>query len=206
MLTHRASRTNLPSRQKGVVLLIALIIMIALTLGGLALFRSVSTTTMIAGNLAFHQAATLASERAIDAASSNVIGPAGNNLTLDAVLLGYCASTANSDVKCPPATAAVDDPDYWETYWAGSTPVGVALAVDGLGNRASYVVQRLCDKTGEPDKSGCVPSPERFSGLGNSLGSGNLPLPMKTQVYYRITTRVTGPRNTVSYVQTIVAK
>jgi hypothetical protein len=29
---------------------------------------------------------------------------------------------------------------------------------------------------------------------------------MITQYYYRITTRTVGPRNTVSYVQTIVAK
>jgi Tfp pilus assembly protein PilX len=39
--------------QQGVVLLMALIMLVALTLAGIALVRSVDTTNLIAGNLAF---------------------------------------------------------------------------------------------------------------------------------------------------------
>ena len=56
------NRMSLASRQGGVVLMIALIILVALTLGGIALVRSVDTTNLISGNLAFQQAATRAGE------------------------------------------------------------------------------------------------------------------------------------------------
>ncbi|MBK7423656.1 MAG: hypothetical protein IPJ48_11460 [Propionivibrio sp.] len=56
-ITHK--RCTLAARQGGVVLMIALIILVALTIGGIALVRSVSTTSIIAGNLAFQQAATI---------------------------------------------------------------------------------------------------------------------------------------------------
>ncbi|MBL0167677.1 MAG: hypothetical protein IPP85_11310 [Propionivibrio sp.] len=55
-MTHK--RYLLAARQGGVVLMIALIILVALTIGGIALVRSVSMTSIIAGNLAFQQAAT----------------------------------------------------------------------------------------------------------------------------------------------------
>jgi hypothetical protein len=47
--------------------------------------------------------------------------------------------------------------------------------------------------------------------LGGTVGGtqggatyGSAALPSTSQIYYRITTRVTGPRNTVSYVQVMV--
>jgi hypothetical protein len=40
---------------------------------------------------------------------------------------------------------------------------------------------------------------------GSSKGSGVVALLYNSQIYYRITTRIAGPRNTVSYVQTIVS-
>jgi Tfp pilus assembly protein PilX len=43
------------SSQRGVVLLVALIILVALTLAGVALIRSVDTANIIAGNLSFHR-------------------------------------------------------------------------------------------------------------------------------------------------------
>ena len=36
--------------------------------------------------------------------------------------------------------------------------------------------------------------------------SGSMPLPQLQKYYYRITTRIAGPRNTVSYIQIIVAR
>ena len=47
------------ARQKGAVLFIALIVLVAMSLAGIALIRSVDTTNLIAGNLAFKQGATL---------------------------------------------------------------------------------------------------------------------------------------------------
>jgi Tfp pilus assembly protein PilX len=50
------------SNQRGVVLLVALIILVALTLSGVALIRSVDTANLIAGNQSFHQSAVHAGE------------------------------------------------------------------------------------------------------------------------------------------------
>jgi len=49
---------KIPARQRGVVLIIALIVLVAMTLAGIALVRSVDTSNIIAGNMAFQQSAT----------------------------------------------------------------------------------------------------------------------------------------------------
>ncbi|MEJ7807583.1 MAG: hypothetical protein WKG03_16870, partial [Telluria sp.] len=57
-----------PLRQRGVVLLMALIALVALTLAGLAMVRSVDTGNVIAGNMAFRQAAMQQVDVGIEAA------------------------------------------------------------------------------------------------------------------------------------------
>jgi Tfp pilus assembly protein PilX len=49
------AHASLPSRIRGAVLFIALIVLVAMTLAGIAIMRSVDTATLIAGNLAFKQ-------------------------------------------------------------------------------------------------------------------------------------------------------
>ena len=66
-------KINLPAAQRGVVLMVSLIILVALTLGGLALVRSVGTANFIAGNLAFQQAATHASQSGIEDGINNFL-------------------------------------------------------------------------------------------------------------------------------------
>ena len=56
------------NRQHGVVLFIALIILVAMTLAGIALVRSVDTNNIISGNLAFKHSSLLAADRGIQAA------------------------------------------------------------------------------------------------------------------------------------------
>jgi Tfp pilus assembly protein PilX len=57
---------NSPASERGVVLLVALIILVALTLAGVALIRSVDTANIIAGNLSFRESAVHAGERHAD--------------------------------------------------------------------------------------------------------------------------------------------
>ena len=74
----RNQKTSLPRAQGGIVLLIALIILIAMTIAGIALLRSVDISNIIAGNLAFKQAATHAGdigvERALAFLETNKVG------------------------------------------------------------------------------------------------------------------------------------
>lgn len=205
-----------PARQRGVTLMISLIILVALTLGGLALVRSVGTANIIAGNLAFQQAATHASQVGIEDGVANFLE--ANALTTfetDDFTRAYSASAAG--VGNPATTAA------WETYWRTTInpnprplPVAAKICVDrvctmptdGAGNTVSYTIQRLCQIAGDPlvIATGCASGAQKSTLVGASLAAGSVALPMITQYYYRITARTVGPRNTVSYVQTIVAK
>ena len=68
-----------------------------------------------------------------------------------------------------------------------------------------YVIHRLCNASGPQSTSGCsVPPLDSTSDDGSKGGGIDQPDP-DPQVYYRITAQVTGPRNTVSFVQTTVA-
>src|SRR4029450_482258 len=57
-----------PRRERGAILFIALIVLVAMSLAGIALMRSVDTNVLIAGNLAFRQGATSAGDWGIESA------------------------------------------------------------------------------------------------------------------------------------------
>ena len=95
----------------------------------------------------------------------------------------------------------------WDNFWNNNIPAAAinTLAVDGAGNTVSYVIHRLCNGEGVPFTAvACSNSPITTTS-GNSQRGGLTPGFTNSQVYYRITTRVVGPRNTLSYVQAIVA-
>ena len=58
----KAERKPTIRHQRGVVLFIALIVMVAMSLAAIALIRSVDTTNILIGNLAFRQSSILPSE------------------------------------------------------------------------------------------------------------------------------------------------
>ncbi len=71
----RVPRASSRLRQRGVVLFIALLVMVALSLAGIALIRSADTATIVAGNLAFKQAAASAVDRGIEQAVEALFNP-----------------------------------------------------------------------------------------------------------------------------------
>ncbi len=64
--------------QRGVVLFIALLVMVALSLAGIALIRSADTATTVAGNLAFKQATEYTVDRSIEQAVKVLFDPAAD--------------------------------------------------------------------------------------------------------------------------------
>lgn len=196
-LTHPLFVTHYPSPQKGVVLFITLIVLVAMTLAGIAMVRSVSTTNVIAGNLAFQQGATHAGDTGIESAiawlEQNNTGTTLHNSSAGAAYI-----------------AARQDPaagQSWDNFWnAQLSGQAKALTQDAAGNTASYVIHRMCLTAGAPGAVGvnCATSPSSTA-TGGSKGALAIQLQYSGQVYYRITSRVAGPRNTVSYVQAIVS-
>lgn len=209
--------TSARTQQKGVVLMIVLIVLVAMTLAGVALMRSVNTTTLVAGNLAFRQAATHAGDLGTESAISFLqANSTGVNLHSDIASNAYFASQQEPSTSSNP-------PQTWEDYWRVvldpspvSRPVSAAvisgkvwtLATDPTtGNTVSYVIHRLCKNTGDPVSVGvnCAVSPSAATAVGGSKQAGAVALQSPSQIYYRITTRIDGPRNTVSFTQTIIA-
>ena len=62
-------RTATPRSQQGAMLIIALIVLVAMSLAGIAMMRSVDTGTLVAGNIAFKQSSLHATDHGLQAAS-----------------------------------------------------------------------------------------------------------------------------------------
>lgn len=179
-----------PKRQRGVVLFIALIVLVVMSLAGIALVRSVDSNVLLAGNLAFKQAATLAADAGIETARTWIVANMTGS-TLHSDLSGYYAAFNTSF-----------DPQAFD--WDSDAKT---LLQDSAGNVTSYVVHRMCTAAGDPSGLNCVRAGDMgktsssYGGVsysGYALGLGS------TTPVYRITVRVKGPKNTASYVQAVV--
>ncbi|MDP3439158.1 MAG: hypothetical protein Q8R95_06125, partial [Azonexus sp.] len=67
-----------PNRQRGMVLFIALIAMVIMTLGAIAIYRAVDSGTAVSGNIAFRQQGLAMTNRGIETAIEWLANPARN--------------------------------------------------------------------------------------------------------------------------------
>lgn len=190
---------NCAARQNGIALIVALIMLVAMTLAAIALVRSVDTSNIIAGNLAFKQSATHSGDSGIESAIAWLeANNAGTTLHAHIFASGYAASRQDPGAN-----------QSWDQFWtvlANNNQV-VTLPTDASGDTVSYTIQRLCNAVGDPasPSTGCEVSPTSNNAANGSEDAGSIALLYNSQVYYRITSRVTGPRNTVDYVQAVAA-
>jgi len=200
--TALGTRASLPSRARGAVLFIALIVLVAMTLAGIAIMRSVDTATLIAGNLAFKQGTVQSSDNGVEQAYQWLLANRPT-LSVNNAPQGYNSGYAN-----PVWTSAA--------AWASSVTVGT----DAAGNTISYQIHRMCNCADTTYNGVCAATGQSNQcALDNPTGTGAPPPPAQGEsftvgaagylqdprVYYRITVRTQGPRNTVSYVQSMVA-
>lgn len=208
-----------PKQQRGLVLLISLIMLIALTLGGLALFRQAGSGTLAASNMAFKKAALLASDRGLEQARNWIRTPTVS-LEQASVANGYFAAWCNisvtgsmpdintdgkeDDCRASPSLSVFDPVNY---NWANSVLV---TSDDGNGNEIRYVIHRLCRIPGPHGTTNSDGVPQecvtRSDGLSSGGGSeaityGTAGLKGALRIYYRVTTRTIGPRNSLVYAQ-----
>jgi Tfp pilus assembly protein PilX len=189
------------ARQSGVVLVIALVVLVAMTLAAVALVRSVDTSNIIAGNLAFQQAAVHSADNGIEKAIAWLQdNNTGTTLDSDSQSNGYTANGNEASHSPAPAQS-------WDQFWGQSMLARkYSLTVDAAGNTVEYVIDRLCRFAGAKTAgASCIASPVVHAATGNAEEAGEIQLNAPSVVYYRITVRVGGPRNTVSYVQAVVS-
>lgn len=187
------------SRQHGVVLFVALIAMVILSLGGVALVRSMDAGTSVAGNLAFRQASVVAANHAVE----------------DAVYKLY---------KAPPASlinpTADDIPkNYYAELQLGEKADGTPAALAGTYPPAGYamsvwtdpaslvevrhVIERVCNAAGTPSIASCDLLPPKKSPAGTDNEYKGIPIPAIP--HYRVTVRVDLPNtNSTTIAQTFL--
>lgn len=185
------------AKQEGVMLVITLIVLVAMTLAGVAMTRSVDTANLISGNLAFQQAAVRAGDVGIERAVEWLEANAGN-LAVNNFGRGYAASWQ------PPKSNNENWDAYWQVLVGGGQGQVFDWGRDSAGNNVSYAIQRLCGAAGVI-AGNCMTPQTDGDNDGNGMGANEPQVMVMTQVLYRVTVRVDGPRSTVSYIQAIVA-
>ena len=213
-------------RQRGLVLFMALIALTVLSLAAVALIRSVDTAAIIAGNLAFKQSATTSGEAALigankwisdqfDAGVANdiLIGndlPGGQAVGYYATIEGLRAKNGYGSSMSSYAMLSN------EITWKGDRSATAELSdcsgsfgnhPDCGGNTVRYVIERMCKDVGEADCSTCLCGPITDSGGSKGVvGSTEAGRPEASSgsPVFRVTARVAGPKNSVSYVQAFV--
>jgi Tfp pilus assembly protein PilX len=208
----RAMKSNLramhssPHATRGIVLFVAMLVMVALSIAGIALMRSTDAATSVTGNLVLKQAASLAVDRGIEQAI-HVIWEAAPALdrTQHAPAQNFYACVRGSSGGCmAPNTVVPKIPDLLLNA-SGCSASGLAnglIANDDAGNRSCYVIERMCLAPGPAIRSNCNLA---TGALGADPGTEHyIGLIRPGDAYYRVTVRVEGPRSTVTYAQAVL--
>lgn len=209
-------RGDMKRDARGGGLIVALVVLAAMSMAILALVASVSSGLLVAGNLAFRQAAVLAADAGSEAAIAWLSPRADSGaLFQDQPGDGYYASLpADLDLtgsRSAPAGAQIDWDDDKCAGAAGlrCLKAAKALPADPAGNVVRYVIHRLCRSAGSPQAASNSCLLHRFS-AGGGTSRGQLSYGASTRfepvdaVFYRITIHVRGPRHTTAFVQTLV--
>jgi type IV pilus assembly protein PilX len=203
------SNTRALPRQRGVVLLFALVALVVMLIASVALVRSFNTSLFTAGNIAFKRDLLNQGERVVPVVMAQMttgvlaapvarsVNVPGNN---------YSATMLKTNVQGIPE-ALLNDTAF---ATVGVTTNDIAVPTQKVNVR--YVIDRLCDSTGldatlgadhcsvasEGAPLGGTGSELQRAESGSSGGAGAVPY----QVVYRLSIRVDGPRSTQAFFQT----
>jgi type IV pilus assembly protein PilX len=200
--------SQLGRTQRGVVMIIALIVLIAMSLAGVALVRSVDTTNLVAGNIGFKQGALQESNNAMETAIGLFALTKPLGVTIDTPeLLWPNKPDQNYSAQLLPVNnqgiplALVNAKNDITAFDTNPAFLIKATTDPFTKNVSRFVIDRLCFLADvAADDSHCRMA--EISADGNTDGEGTHPRPIPL---YRITTRVDGPNNTVSYTQSIIS-
>jgi len=194
---HRSVRP-VRALQRGVVLFVSLIVLVAMSLAGIAIIRSVDTGNIISGNLAFKSSITSAADLGVENALT-WLKTTGANLQNDSPTDGYFANWGSSSGDFDP-TGVTGTPHNWTDNAVSST--------DSTFNTVRYVVHRMCSVSGiAANSSQCTMTTGGGDTATSSFGSidySRTKFGSGTTAYYRITVRIDGPRRSVGYVQAMI--
>jgi Tfp pilus assembly protein PilX len=185
-----------PARQRGVVLIFSLIVLLILTIGAVALMRSMSNSLFGAGNLAFRRDLVNQGEQAVSTVLKEF--QTGGNLV--------GATTANAPTHNYSATILPTNAQGVPNVLLAATLGSVGTAGDITGPTSDisirYVTDRLCSVAGPATAALCVQSTANPTG---GTATSNAPPPVPAATVYRLSVRVSGARSTQVFLQTTFA-
>ena len=196
-------------RERGVVLLFALIAVLIMMVGAVALVRSFNSSLLNTGSLAFKKDLVHRNE----AATARVIAMAMEptrlaNPAISAaryLSMNYSPQILTYNHQGIPNLLLMNDTDFNGSGVANSSN-DIVIADDGV--RLRYVIDRQCDRDGAPSLDNCVANIPTIPGgsadtpiraeNASSGGSGALTV----VPVYRLSIRATGPKGTLAFYQT----
>jgi len=202
--------------QQGMVLFISLIVLVALALGALAMFRGSMGATIIATNVASRQGALSLADTGVQLAAADIQTRAATAATnADDNNDGYFSAI-------PAAEPDWTDPTVWNCGNNAACPTAsqicggdAACITNSAGYTVLYKVHRMCTQANTAYNGTSATGVANICALtvpvgaagtpGASLGVGATVISGNPKLYFRITTRVDGPRNTRTVTQTVVA-
>lgn len=201
----RISARALP-RQRGVVLLFSLIILVILLAGGVAVIRSMNSSMFSAGNLAFKRDLMNQGDAAISTVlvslQSGALSAAGATAA-NVPAANYSATPLATNAQGIP-NALLSDTAFAAVGVASNDITGATPDVT-----IRYVIDQLCDGSTAAlalQSTGCVfPASNTAVTGGSSQGIGKR-APLPAALLYRVSVRVTGPRNTQVFIQATFSK
>lgn len=209
----RKCRRQQIRRQHGVILIVALMVMVILFIGAAAVVKSMNTSMVNAGNLAFRRdmvnqgelvLADLMNRMQPGGALDNLGGSSNTSLNYSAVMLPGNAEGIPE--------ALLDDTKFAAR---GSTNNDITENTTGLddaikaglrGTTIRYLIERLCEDTGEFSEADCVRSSAAGGGENAGMLTGRERIKVPKPKVYRVNIRVTGPRDTQVFIQASIIK
>ncbi len=179
-----------PAAQRGYMMLLVLIALVAMTISGIALVRSMDTSGLVAGNMASRNATINSADLGVQNAVAWIQLQASTGLlNNDAATSGYYAEENNPNWT---------DPNTWSQCTA-------CASVDAANNTISWVINRMCLVGGSPNATGntCA-SGSGSAANGGSYSSDAVNFAGSPKYYYRITIQVRDNRNSSTLTQAFV--
>lgn len=207
------------SRERGVVLLFCLIVLVVLLSGGVAVVRSMNSSLFSAGNLAFKRdlvnrgelAASTVLTQFKSGALAAVADTYGNIPTKNYSAVQLVANDRGIPVVLLKSSST---PTGKNVAGGDFSPTGSDITDADAGVSIRYVIDRLCSATGEPTitttntppASGaadvhCVSVPSNTDLVGGDARRAGKDLGNALALVYRLTVRVSGPRDTQVFLQ-----
>ena len=202
-----ALRKRLPQRpakrqsQSGIVMVMTLICLALMLVAAIALTRSSTNSLLQSGNLAFRRDLLNQGERgmaaAVNAFTSGTLSTAAArtaDLANDTTYrVHYSASTLENNAQGIPLALVNATDSTTNDIWDDDAKVSIVTVID-----------RQCSASGAYDSATCVGFTDPVAAA--QTGSAHIKRPKgESRASYRISVRVTGPRNTQVFHQMVVA-